>query len=457
MKQAFLLGALALVLLVQSPFIFALDCSLVSPSSYQTCIAISNLSLNQSDKDILISNLDYSSKFFPDHNYIYQRNTNLLISNSPDRVKTYSGQFVNNAWMSIFAVMPSVIYNNSLLVPNKSKILIGSNSTPQIPQAYSSSGYPSTNQGDCKRIYTLTKNTYTNDIYINNNYAGSGKLVDLTITKDSEIKSIFNINIAYRVNHYGWTRYCCRRSNGYCVKYCYSCDSKSQETKEDKITIQDSINVMYYNNTLIGDLQKVYSNYDSTRLRPNYSNSIEINLQDSSYKFNQFVYSINYSKPPYYISTLKADNYNQETTSNILKNGNDLIVKNTNNCSLRAFDFFNAIQNNCSFNQENINFYITTDRLKYYYGENVLVSIYPINVSANITYGNESRLVQGSTNFIVKPYQNKIAADYKDYHSEKIIFIFDKSKLTLLYELCVIFIISILLYKLLNKCFGDKR
>ena len=51
-------------------------------------------------------------------------------------VNKQQGIFVKDFWMSIFAVMPSVFYNNSLYVPNQTKLLTGYNYNVISPVNY---------------------------------------------------------------------------------------------------------------------------------------------------------------------------------------------------------------------------------------------------------------------------------------------------------------------------------
>jgi len=454
MDRIRLWGALVLLVLVQAPLILSLDCNAISQANYPTCMEILNSNLTQMEKEAIISNLEYGKKFYPDHQFIYGRNSALNIVSAPVGIQNYNGIFVRNAWMSIFTSMPSILYNNSLFVPNKTKVLTGFNYQIQTPSNYYSSGYPSTSQGDCKRIYTQTKNNAENKVYVNNNYQGSSKFVDTNINKDSEIKSIFSVNVAYQIDHYKWNKYCCRRSNGYCVKYCYSCDYRSRETQQDNIQITDVLPVKYYNNSLIGDLKTISTYSETTKFEPNYSNSFELSFQDSQFKFNQFIYTINYSKDPYFIYTLKAEDYNQEKITNILKDGKYLLVKNTNNCTIYAFDFFNSFQRTCFIESKNISFYIKTDKLGYLQNESILVSVYPQNLTVNLSYANKTRQITGNTTLKAEFLYNKITAQYETYETQRIINVSDQNRFALIWNFSLFGILNYLLYAILRKYLG---
>jgi hypothetical protein len=453
MAKYFLFWVFALIFLVQTPFIFSLDCNSISSSNYNTCTNILNSNLTSQEKEVLISNLDYKNKFFPDHNYIFQRNTNIKMINPPIGVKTYNGQFVRDAWLSIFTTMPSIIYNDSLYVPDKTKVLSGFNYKITTPQNYYSSYYPQTNQGDCKRIYTLIQNYSENRIYVNNIYQESGKLVEVIINSDSEIKAQYQINVRYNIDHYRWEKYCAYRRNGKCV-YSYRCSFNYNEIQQDNISIQDTLNVKHYSNNLIGEIKTIDSYSGTNRIRPNYSDSFYLTFNDSYFKYNKFTYDVNYSKEPYYVYILRAYDYNQGTSSNLLKNGNDLIVKNTNSCKIKAFDFFKIIDKNCTSQNSNISFDVETDKLTYDPNETIQVYIYPSNVSVNLSYGNQSKIAKGNSSFIADLQNNKISGDIIDYHSEKIIFVEDKEKTSTIFSLSIFGILNYFFYFALKKCFG---
>ena len=456
MIKNFLIGALVLLLLVlvQTPFIYSADCSKVSQVNYDTCVQIQAMNLTDLEKDLIISNLDYSNKFFPDHNYIYDRNTNLIITNPPADISKQQGIFVKDFWMSIFTTMPSVLYNDSLYVPNQTKILTGYNYNFVSPVNYVSPGYSNTNGGDCKRIYTLTKNISENKVYVNNIFQGSGKLVNLNIAGDSEIKAVFTINVSYSIDHYYGQRYCSKTRRGLCIQYSYRCQYNYNEAQKDNLQAIDSIKVKYYNNSLFANLNTLSSYSGNTKFNLNFSNSVKTRFQDSSYIFNEFTYSVNYSKAPYYVLTLRADYFKQEQVNNLYKQGSDLIVKNTNNCTLEAFDFFNYFNNSCYAEQKPIDLRIETDGLKYFPNDTIKVYVYPQNLSVNISYGNQSKIIAGNTSFIAELLENKIVAFNESSRAERIIYVQEQDRFGIVYNFSIFGFLNYVLYIVLRKCFG---
>lgn len=438
MKKHFLFGV-ALIFLVQTPFIFALDCSNLDVVYYSACIEIMNSDLTIEEKDLIISNLEYSNKFFPDHEYIYQINANIPVTTAPEGIKTYYNKFIKNAWADTFVVMPSVLYHGELYAPPNTQILSGFNHKIVLPSNYYSPRYPKTRNGDCKTKYYLRKNTAENRVYVNNIYQGSGKLVSVNINSNSEIKIKYIIQANIKIKHYEWED--------------KECEYEYTEYKTDYLEIEDSIKVKFYNNNLFAKAEQIDSYGSAEKFKINYSNSIHLEFKDSLFKSDEFIYNINYSKPPYYFYTLQAKDYNQITINNVLLDGDFILVKDSEDCWIKGFDFFNIIESSCNINQTNENFYIKTDKLKYKPNETIQVNIYPNNILALITYNNETKKAVNSTNFKAELLKNKITAKYKTQTSEKIIFISD-NKIKTLWNFFMLGFLNYFLYVILKKYWG---
>lgn len=438
MKKHFLFG-FALFFLVQTPFIFAIDCNDLDAVYYPSCIEIMNSELTDEEKDLLISNLEYSNKFFPDHEYISQINKNIQLTTPPEGIKTHYSKFIKNAWADILVAMPSVLYNGELYAPSKTQILSGFNHEVVLPSNYYSPRYPKTRNEDCKTKYYLRKNTAENKVYVNNIYQGSGRLVDVNINSNAEIKIKYIIRATIKIKHYEWED--------------EECEYDYTEYKTDYLKIEDSIKVKFYTNNLFAEAEQIDSYGSAEKFKINYSNSIYLKFKDSFFKEDEFIYNINYSKAPYYFYTLHAKDYNQITLNNVLLDRDFILVKDSDDCRIKGFDFFNIIESPCKINQTNENFYIKTDKLKYKPDETINVNIYPKNISVLVTYGNETKQAINSITFKAEPLHNKIIAEYKTQKSEKIIFISD-NKIKVLWNLFVLVFLNCFLYFILKKYWG---
>jgi hypothetical protein len=366
MGQNKLLAGFMFIFLLQSPLALAITCNSVSSANYNSCMEILNSAIAESEKEILISNLDYQSKLFPDHDYVFDINTNKKIKSAPEGIQTYNREFIQNAWIDIFALMPSVLYNNTLYSPEKISILTGFNYELEIPRNYYSPNYPQTKNGDCKTKYYIVENEAENKIYANGKYANSGDLIDIFLEKDSEIKSEYTINLEVEIKHYKWDRYCSSRDDdGLCRKYSEKCEYEYTETKKESLKISDTLSVKLHDSNIFAEIEPINIHEGSASLKINYNDSVWVDFKESKYHFNKFLYSIDYSKPPYYINTLKAEDYNREEIINLFIGNNILTIKDTEDCKITAFDFFNIFESDCNSNSESLDFFIKTDKLKY--------------------------------------------------------------------------------------------
>lgn len=451
MKKFSFFGALVLLVIIQSPFIFSYSCEDMPEEIKETCLEISESDLSDSEKQLLISNLEYENNLEPNHFLVYSKNTNLQIEDAPDGVQTYDELYIKNGWMKIFALMPSIIYQDSLYVPENTKVLTGFNFEFDEPEDYQSSRYPETKNGDCRISYRLLEKNIENKIYANEVYQGQGQLVPITINQDSKVESVYTVKIKYDVNHYRWDGHCCERDDGRCLEYCYDCDYNYDETKTGQITIRDFIDVKIYENDLVADILEISELGYSSRLKLNYSDSIEVSFVNSEYDYYKYLFEFVNLFSPYNVLTLKATNYGGETLTNLFREEDSLIVNNIEECQIRGFDFFNEVESECSVENSFVGLKIKTDKLKYNNGEEIDIEIFPKDVLVNLTYAGEFYLVKNKKILNATEPYNKIRAVYNWESSEKIIYIKNESRLTLLYNLFLIILVFVILYIIIKK------
>jgi hypothetical protein len=443
-------GALVLLIIIQSPFVFSINCDSSTKQIYNACLEIANSRLNESDKILLISNLEYKNNLFPDHFLVFVKN-NFNIGNPPSNVSVQNNGYISNAWMKIFTLMPSINYSNELYVPENTKILTGFNYTLNPPNDYYSNGYPDTLNGDCKTIHRLVKNEGVNRVYIGGAYQGQGKLVPLIIKEDSIIQSIYTLEVSYGMDHYSWRKYLCGYKNR---DWCYSCDYRTDEIKTDKIEIKDSIQVKFYNNSLIGEISEVISKQESNKIQVNYSDSLEVSLGNSNYNFYKYLFELYYSFPPYNVLTIKAKDYNSEELNNLFREQDFLVVNSLENCNLKVFDFFKTIKNNCSIENSFIGLRISSEKYIYKENESLIIDIFPRDLLVNISYANKNYLAKNSLNLIVESNYNKIYGEYGSESSEKIIYVKKDKINSFFYKFFWVIFVLVFLYLFIKNYWG---
>jgi hypothetical protein len=444
------LGRLSLFfLLFTTSQVLALSCESVSLQNKQTCLDIANSNATMLEKEALIANLEYTDTYHPNHDYIFLRNSNIRLENPPDNVRTSTSTFIKDAWMSIFGVMPSVIYNNSLFCPTNTKVLTGFDYRIAIPSEYASASYPTTDQGDCRRMYSLISNSSENRVFVNNLYQGSGSLVAINIPSSTVIDARYLINSHVKVEHYNWDRYCCKTRRGKCIQYCYTCKFTNSEVQTDSLLLQDTLPVELYTNALMGTMHVTDKYESTTRFQTNFSNAIEISFNNSAYNFYEYWYAINYSKAPYYFATLQASDYKQEKISNLLKQDQGFVVKDTQKCHIRAFDFFNVFQSNCDLGYQETSLALKTDAFYYWLDEPITVSLIP-QANYTVSYSNQTKSGSNLT-FNAEIGKNKIHAELNGITQDRFIFVYDRSKVSLIVKLVLFFTFIYIFYKTMGK------
>ena len=181
------------------------------------------------------------------------------------------------------------------------------------------------------------------------------------------------------------------------------------------------------------------------------NDSVEVSFENSGYDFYKYLYSIDYSKPPYYVYTLKAEDYNEERFSNLFKTGENLVVNNPQYCRIKSFDFFNVIEKDCNSQGESLEFFIKTNKLKYKEGEEIKVNIYPSDVSIEISYAGQKRNAKGFVSFIAVSDSNQIIAKHGTLKAEKIIYISNKERLLLIWNLGIFTFLNYCLFIVVRK------
>lgn len=434
------------------PSAIAFNCNSLSGGDFQVCNSIQSTNLSQTDKDLLISDLFNKNKTIPDFGFVYQWNTNLNIANSPDG-KLYSSGTINNAWVKIISLMPSVIENNTLYSSNQGKLLTAYNYSYKLPSTKAS--------GDCKTVYSLSDKKEQLNNYINNYFLGTGKLISFNNLNQENLtfKSELILSIKYRIDHYRNKRYC--RSydeDGYCIKYYYKCEFSRTEYKTDSLTISDQLQARLYKNNILSSF-KITDKYNGVTkgiLEANNYSSFILSFNNSEYKNQKYVYSLNYSLP-YYVLTIKAEPANIFSSRNIhVDNKNSSFyfsVADTSNCRVQINDFFTQRTLTCDLTFNKINFSIQADKTNYFNNDTIKVSIYPNNLVVNLTYANKTIQVNNYAEFRAVLYENKISAKIDD--NEEIIFINvnKKEDFDTLYQISILFFFGYIFFRV-SKNYG---
>jgi hypothetical protein len=451
-----------------TPASLAFDCNLLKEDERGFCEEINKLELTNEEKDMLMMDLIYNGKEFPDHDFVYYWNANLQIGQPPEDVTTQDKGYIKNAWLKILTVMPSIIEDDKLYCSGQGKVLTRYDYYVKIPTE--------TMSGDCKTEYELVQETSKLNVYLNDKLIGNEQITPFTTDEDAEFKAALDIIVQTKIKRYEWREYCCETNkNCYtqctykkgkktctkvckneCVRYCKTCELRTTETKEDLLTLIDTFKASYYGQKPETVFKITDQYYDITEGFLNATNftSLTLSFKDSFYQNNKYYYGLSYSFKPYYILTLRANKHLTENSKNIHVTNNDpeykFAVENPQDCNIKISDHFQTYEQKCdtAFNKTKI--ILETDKLSYKEGETIKVNVTPKDKQIRLSYGSESVNAYAVAEFTAQPYDNKITAELGDAEANKIIYVSNSSNWKLIKYLLLFLTIIYLIVKLFN-------
>ncbi len=326
MKQIFLFLFLALL-----PTVTAFDCSSVSDT--KTCEEVLSLRLNETQEEYLLADLVYPYDS-PTYDFIADYNRAIQVTTSPENTTIYSSTYIKNTWMSFLTIFPAIYEDDILYVPAQTNILSAYSYDIEIPKTAAS--------GDCKTKYNVLQNQSTVSISVNGKKQAEGTDATISITEDSTITAQLDILFSLGVEHWKEKKYCCSYKKGKCKTWCTKCEYDSTEKKQDSLTISESKSVQFYDKQPFADLIVTNQYYNTTKGNFSAVNYTFLNLSFANAYFleQKKQYSIVFEKKPYYFITLQAENIITRKSFNINIDNNTFFVKNTDDCTLFASNYF---------------------------------------------------------------------------------------------------------------------
>jgi len=447
MRKAFILLVGTLLLL---PLATALNCNSLGGGDLIICKFILDSNLTNEEKDLLILDIFNKNKIFPDHDFVYSWNTALDIRNSPESKYTSQGA-IKNAWISIISLMPSITENETLYVPEQGEILTKYGYNVQLPSG--------TALGDCKTYYSLEDKNERLYLYLNSRLIGQDELSSFSLMpEEKELNFIarLKIDITYKVVHYRNKRYCVSYEDGTCVEYRTTCEYSSTNYQTDTLTLTDNLNAESYRQKPESNFKIInkYNGITQGVLTARNFTNLFLNFKDSRYENNKYVYSYDY-RSPYYILTLKAEPFEQETGTNIHvdKSGDNFTftIKDIENCEVELQTHFESVTKQCTLNYNPIDFEIKTNKINYYENETIRIEILPKDTEIQLTYNNETITAKNNAEFKAVLYENKITAKAEDKVTDKIINVKSLENKKIILNFLSLSLIAIITYSLIKK------
>lgn len=335
---------LAMILFV-IPLASAFDCSSTSDPNY--CEQVLDSGLPESEKDELLSSLLYPYSLFPNHDFIKSYNLNITVEAPPDNTTIYNSNQIRNAWFSFLAIFSSVYENGTLYVPPYTNILTEHDHEVILPLNYHSPGYPSTSDGDCRRLHYLIRDDAVVSTYLNDDYRGMGNYTEIFVDSDGEVLTHLDIDTTVSINHYRWESYCCKRYRGACKKICHRCVYSHTTYLRDHVGIEESKTVKLYDfypqMSLV--VQDEYYNTTKGEFSVQNHSYFRLSFNASKYSEQKYYYDVVFEKMPYYYAFLEAHPFNFTIKKNIYIDNKTFFINNKENCTLFSYNhFFNTTE-----------------------------------------------------------------------------------------------------------------
>jgi hypothetical protein len=421
----------------------ALSCNGLSGGDLYVCNSISQTTLSQNEKDLLIADILNKNKTTPNFDFVYSWNNNLKIE-SPSNNKYSSSGTINSAWIEIIALMPSILEDGILLTTNQGSLKTEYDYSYRLPSG--------TLSGDCKTTYSLRSNIATLNVFLNNHYIGNSKSSQFNIQNTNPnltFRSELTIQLSYDVARYK-RRYYKRYSR---------CEYRRTETRTDTLKISDSLNAQLYQIEPLSEFEitSIYNNITRGTLQANNFTNLILSFNNSQYRNSKYIYSLNYSLP-HYVLTLKAEKVDQTDFSNIFveKQGNNYSfnVRDSSSCKIKLFTHFSSINRNCNMNFNEIAISIKADKVNYYENSTIRVRITPENYPINITYANQTKIVEGYAEFNATLRANKIFTEVNGKEIAYFVNVIEREKISFLMDISSLSLVGFIFFRFIRAYLG---
>lgn len=416
----------------------ALDCN--QAKDVQMCLEVQNSNLSASEKNYLQSNLLSDKKYYPDHELVKSWNYKIDPKAVPENAAILNKGVIQKAWVEILAVMPSVLYNDTLLISKNGELLTSYNYEINLPSG--------TTSGDCQTERSISENNGEVKIYFDNNYLGKEYLVSYVSTLNNnqavEVLATYNIKVVTKIVHYKLKKSC---------KYCgYTCKYDSTEYQTDELFLQDKINAKIHNPPLWAEfkIKDQYLNTVKANLNSGEFSTLNLKFNGSYYNQHNFVFS------PFLGSALvlKAEDWNDEEISNIVISEGKIHVKNVDGCSITISDFFKKKTLACDLSFTSVNFSASTDKKVYAPNEKIKLSIQPAGNNYVVKYGTKTYTTTGTLELEAEYPANKISITNKEHTEDYFIHVENDKPLSMFFSLALFGTFNYALIGLVRKFWG---
>ncbi len=397
---------LTLFLLLVIPLATAFPCE--SIPEQESCLVIQNdPELTEEEKDELYNAI--ISTEFPDYEFTYNYNTNIEFTDPPEDIQTTSAMHVKNAWMKIITAMPTILIDNQLYSQEQGELLTAYNYEIELPSGIQGN--------DCKTTYSISQQEEQLNIYQNNNLIGNNPLQEYTINQDSTFTAELTIYVEIQTRHY-------QGHQGHCNigEYCpTSCQYSHTTHQSSTITLDDHLDIYYYNEEPLGEiilLDELYNSYHGFILAENYT-ALDLEFQNSEYNLRNYYYDFNFTHQPYYILTIRANEEDSEFINNIIVEENEFFTNTIENPILTLYNHFETFQLSQTFNFTDQDLEIETNGLFHQIGDTITVTS---NIENTQFEYNGEIIIGNEAEFTATQEDQTIEATHQDKNATKMVF-----------------------------------
>lgn len=416
----------------------ALDCN--QAKEVQMCLEVKNSNLSASEKNYLYSDLLSDKKYYPDHELVKSWNSKIDPKAVPQNTTLSNKRAIQNAWIKILAVMPSVLYNNTLIIPQNGEILTSYNHEIILPSEKVS--------GDCLTERSIIENNANAKIYVDSNYLGKEYLASyasaLSHNQAVEVLATYKIKVVTKIVHYTLKKSC---------KYCsYTCKYHSTEYQTDELFLQDKVNAKIHNPNL----------WTEFKIKGQYLNTIKANLSSGEFSTLNLKFNGSYYNQHHYVFSpvlgsalaLKAEDWNDAEISNLVVSEGKIHVKNVEGCGITVLDWFKSKTLACDLDFTPVNFSASTNKKVYASGEKIELKIVPAGSNYLVKYGSNVYTTSGILELKAEYPMNKISITNQEHTEDYFIHVENDKPLSMFFSLAIFGTFNYALVRLVRKFWG---
>lgn len=373
------------VLLMFVPFTLAFQCE--DTHSPEWCNEIQQSNLSDDEKSYLLADLVSPTKFHPDHLKVA-----LINDRTPIRPKEgQSSRFIENAWVRIGGVEPSVQVADSLLTPPEGRILAGSDYRVNIVQ--------SLDPGDCDTRRRLTRDEQFVTYKINDEVADPVYSLNLADQTPLEIKAVSRVEISVAVDHYTLQKPC---------KLCKPvCAYSFTQIENDRLVVQDSLDAVYYDPAISAFVTTQDSHQGTVKNTINATELVNLRIFSEEASYTEHYYSFSEIERDSGFLQQMAIYQPSTELNNVVVSQDALIMPHSEQCKIEASSFFVTKTFNCEQEARSLALTVETNKLIYTQNETVNLKIFPKG-SYEVEYDNQVYNTTGQISLNATYLNNRI-------------------------------------------------